>query len=106
MQIFSLNCTSLRTWNRNMLIVAWLYFYQSVYLSAGVVVSVAGVLMVITTAVIIVICIMMKRRQPLNIKSEWFSCAVAWMYVEHISINIFSGTACDCFHVSAHNWLL
>ena len=46
-------------------------FTQPVYLSAGVVVSVAGVLMAITTALIIVGCVMMKRRQALSITSEW-----------------------------------
>ena len=46
-------------------------FTKPVYLSAGVVVGVAGVLMAITTALIIVVCVMMKRRQALNITSEW-----------------------------------
>ena len=50
---------------------SWLYFTQPVYLSAGVVFSVAGVLIVISTAVIIVGCVMMKRRQAFNVTSEW-----------------------------------
>ena len=49
---------------------SWLYFTQLVYLSAGVVVSVAGVLIVISTALIIVVCVVMKRRQAFNITSE------------------------------------
>ena len=49
---------------------SWLYFTQPVYLSAGVVASVAGVVMVV---IIVVGCVVMKRRQASNITSEWIN---------------------------------
>ena len=59
-------------------------FTQPVHLSAGVVVSVAGVLMAITTALIIIVCVMMKRRQAFNITSECIKLIIAVVLLECI----------------------
>ena len=80
-----------RTWNRPVCLYMWIsntcsYIvgYTFTYFSAGVVVSVAGVLMFIITALIIVSCVVMKRKQAFNITSEWIKLVlalyIAWIY--------------------------
>ena len=59
-------------------------FTQPVYLSTGVVVSVAGVLMAITTVLIIIVCVMMKRKQAFNITSECIKLIIAVVLLECI----------------------
>ena len=51
--------------------------YTFTYFSAGVVVSIAGVLMFIITALVIVSCVVMKRKQAFNITSEWIKLILA-----------------------------
>ena len=54
--------------------------YTFTYFSAGVVVSIAGVLMFIITALVIVSCVVMKRKQAFNITSEWIKLILALLY--------------------------
>ena len=66
-----------RTWNRPVCLYTWnsnmcsyIVGYTFTYFSAGVVVSIAGVLMFIITALIVVSCVVMKRKQAFNI-NKW-----------------------------------
>ena len=61
--------------------------YPFTYFSAGVVVSIAGVLMFIITALIIVSCVVMKRKQAFNITSEWIKLILALLYIYCLNVS-------------------